>query len=326
MRLGSLATFALLTAGAASASAQTIELKPTQQNYNEEGVAALRADDFPTAINRFKSALNVGEEANIILLNLGRAYQRAGECTNAKQTYAKVASAPAVAAPTRDEIAAVLKKYSAELPEVCPSSITVVCNDPGTLVTVDKGEAQACEGSLKLELAPGDHNIAATDNDGRTFQETTSLVEGAALEVVVEFPEPVADPVEPVVQTPPQPAEPAVVVEQPVVEQPRRTSPIRVLGATLAGVGGTTLAAGLILDATYVRNAVKVCNDGNGCSEEQHNEAKSRRGVNSAILIAGGGLVAAGAVLYLVGGSKSDAGGVSLMLTDGPGLAYTVGF
>ena len=312
---------------ATSASAQTVELTQTQRSYNDQGVAALASDDYSTAISSFEASLTMGA-ANIIFLNLGRAFQRSGQCLRAKQTYAKVADAPVVAAPTKAEVDAVLAKFQAELPQVCPSSVTVTCPQ-SSMVTIDAGQPKQCDDQLEIEVQPGTHDIAARDLDGRVFNTSRDIGEGESVEVVVQFPEPESDPVppEPVAEQPPPtplPSEPAVAAEA-APDTPRRSSPIRVVGATIAGVGTAALVTGLILDATFVRSAVNACNDG-PCTPDQHDEAKSRRALNAPILIGGTGLLAVGAVLYLVGGSSKDRGGVSLMFSDGPGLAYTVGF
>lgn len=98
---------------------ETVDLSATQEAYNDQGVALVADGEFQQAIQRFRASLAIGE-ANITWLNLGRTYQRVGDCAEAKEAYAHVESAPAVAAPTPDEIATVLKKYRSELPEECP--------------------------------------------------------------------------------------------------------------------------------------------------------------------------------------------------------------
>lgn len=113
------ATAAMPTAHAQSAPAQaTVEPSNAQLELNNRAVKAIVAKDYPKAVRLFRSSLDLGE-LNITYVNMGRAYQYMGNCKDAEKAFDKALSAPAVAQPSADKIAAVIAKYRKELKESC---------------------------------------------------------------------------------------------------------------------------------------------------------------------------------------------------------------
>lgn len=317
-----IAVFLLLSLVPALAAAQeAVELSETQRGYNEKGVAAIRNGNYAVAISSFESSLAFGE-ANITYLNLGRAYQRAGQCKPAKDAYAKVADAPPVPAPSKDEVDAVLTKYRAELPALCPATLEVMCGAADTRVSLDTGESEPCGAMLTREVTPGTHTIHATLGPQTVKREVTPT-EGDTVRVVIEFPA--------LTSSVPNTVEPTEAADADAVIVAPRTpapSPLRTVGVVVGAVGAAALTTGLILDATYVKSTVRPCTPdalaGEACDDAQHSSAQTARAVNMTVLSVGGGLAVAGAILYLAGGSSDS--GLSLQLGTGPGIAFTKRF
>lgn len=318
-------TLLTLLLPAVAAAQDTVELTDTQRGYNEKGVAAIRDKNFGLAISSFESSLNIagGPKANVIYLNLGRAYQHNGDCLKAKQNYAQVADAPAVAAPTRDEILGVMAKYSAELPELCPATVKIVCDDPQTTISLDGGAPTPCGAAVELEATPGEHELVATLGEQRV-DKPVSAAEGELVEVAISFP--TAQTTEP---------EPDIVEERPVSrpnpglvqEAPPKSSPLRTIGLVTGAVGAAALTTGLLLEVTYVKQAVRPCTDlrqegDRPCADtEAINKAESAQLVNKVVYAVGGGLAVGGLILYFVGGSSD--GAVGLQFNNGPGISWT---
>lgn len=71
---------------------------PEQQNLNDQAVQALTEENYAKAISYLEEALYIGG-LNVSYLNLGRAYQRLGNCRKAKEALRKVPEAPRVEKP-----------------------------------------------------------------------------------------------------------------------------------------------------------------------------------------------------------------------------------
>jgi tetratricopeptide (TPR) repeat protein len=91
-----------------------------QQKLNEKGVRAIIAKDYALAIAVLEESAAIGD-LNVTYLNLGRAYQKIGECESAREAYRRATSAPKVAAPSPKVVDKKLKEYTAELATECDS-------------------------------------------------------------------------------------------------------------------------------------------------------------------------------------------------------------
>lgn len=310
-----LAILVLISLVPASAGAQEIvELSDSQRAYNEKGVAAIRDENYPLAISSFESSLTIGE-ANVTFLNLGRAYQRAGQCMQAKTAYAKVTDAAPVAAPSREEILAVLAKYSGELPEQCPATLKMTCPS-GTTVSVDDEPEQDCNEEMVVSVPPGKHFVRAPSKIGPDYQREVDLQEGEEVSLHVQFEEE---------RLPYGLPRKAPDMPKPAPAKPKR-EPLRTAGIIVGSVGAAGLTAGLILDYAYVKGQVGGCaaSEGGPCDKTQREAAVTARTINRVVFATGAGLTVAGAILYFVGGSSDS--GVSLQYDGGPGIAYTTRF
>lgn len=89
-----------------------------QQRLNEKGVRAIIAKDYALAIALLEESSAIGE-LNVTYLNLGRAYQKMGDCKAAREAFDKAAQAPKVARPAPALIDKKLGEYRAELDKSC---------------------------------------------------------------------------------------------------------------------------------------------------------------------------------------------------------------
>jgi hypothetical protein len=266
----------------------TVELSDAQTKYNEEGVRYVAEGEYQLAIHKFKASLTLGE-ANVTLLNLGRTLARMGRCTEAREVYDKVADAPAVSSPTPEEIASVLEKYRSELPETCPSVLSVACPEGATGVSIDGGDAVSCEAAATVEVEPGSHSVEAVGISASTD------VEVAPEEwVEVELQPTVADETES--------GEEEGFVSTAV--QPSGPSPLQTAGLVMAGVGGAALVTAAVLDGTWVSTQVDAF-EGSG-TQDDLDAATNAQNVNKIIIFSGAGLAVTGGVLWLLGRQPAE--------------------
>jgi hypothetical protein len=116
-----LSLFCLLLASPALAqdgSDVTRSPSKKQTQLNEDGVRALAEGDHVRAISILEESLYLGE-FNIAYLNLGRAYQLAGQCEKAAETLQKVDDALRVEEPSPGFVEAKAEQYLRELEESC---------------------------------------------------------------------------------------------------------------------------------------------------------------------------------------------------------------
>lgn len=99
-----------------------VEPSAGQKTLNDEGVQALIAKDYERAVALLNESLALGE-LNITYLNLGRAYQKLGQCVEAKKAYLNAVSAPVVEEPAQRIVDAKADQYLAELEEECADEL-----------------------------------------------------------------------------------------------------------------------------------------------------------------------------------------------------------
>ncbi|MBA2664798.1 MAG: hypothetical protein H0U74_21095 [Bradymonadaceae bacterium] len=154
--------------------AQGKPIVPTagQLELNEQGVEAVIAGNLPEAIHLFEASLALGP-LNITHVNLGRAYQRFGECYKAERHFGLALDAPAIDNPTPKQVAATVNKYREELAQSCPGKVVVVC-EPATikLFVGDEGPLP-CNGE-ELVRAPGDYLVRG-ELDGQLSETSVNV-------------------------------------------------------------------------------------------------------------------------------------------------------
>ena len=223
----------LLSALPLSASASgddELELTDRQRELNRQGVEALDADDFDTAIDKLEASLELGE-LNVTHANLGRAFQRSGDCDQAARHFRHALEAPTVDQPAPERIAELVDDYLDELRQDCPGYLEVDCKPPDIELFIDGEGPKSCREEPR-ELMAGTYELRGEYDQHVT--ETTVAVDGletstARLSLQSEIAD--ASPGDDSVQPPPEP------------EPTDRSSP----WLWLAG-SGAALAGGIVLD------------------------------------------------------------------------------
>ena len=103
---------------AAAEERPSAELTDEQITLNDAGVRSLIEKDYAGAVAMLTRSIKLGE-SNIAYLNLGRAYQKLGECNDARDALEKVRTAPVVENPPPDEVNARAEEFLAELEQEC---------------------------------------------------------------------------------------------------------------------------------------------------------------------------------------------------------------
>ncbi len=152
-----------------SASAQNFVTPSAEQlDLYEAGNKAFQEKRYKQAVEYFRASLAVGE-MNITYLNLGRALFKAGDCFEAKETFDKVSSSPAIQSPSPVQVLQKLEEYRADL-KTCPGSVVVACKPAELKLSIDGGEPQDCS-TEPMMLSPGEHKIV-----GMLQEKTTEKV------------------------------------------------------------------------------------------------------------------------------------------------------
>lgn len=102
----------------ATESQSAAEISEEQANLNEEGVRAIIRGDYEKAVALLSESLAYGE-ANVTYLNLGRAYQKMGNCREARRAFRNAKTAPAVDEPPPKIVDRRTEKFLAQLDESC---------------------------------------------------------------------------------------------------------------------------------------------------------------------------------------------------------------
>jgi tetratricopeptide (TPR) repeat protein len=104
------------------------QLDDEQRDLNDRAVEAMVADNHARAAALLEEAIDLGAN-NVLLFNLGRAYQHLGKCRKALATFEASHSAPTLAEPPPDRIAARADEHLAELREECPDEPAAASDD-----------------------------------------------------------------------------------------------------------------------------------------------------------------------------------------------------
>jgi tetratricopeptide (TPR) repeat protein len=112
-----------------------------QQKLNEQGVRAIISKDYALAVAVLEESTALGE-LNITYLNLGRAYQKLGDCKAAREAYAKAKTAPKVEAPAPRVVDKKLDEYTAELTAACKEKQTQLADATEPFETNDNSGQQ----------------------------------------------------------------------------------------------------------------------------------------------------------------------------------------
>ena len=127
--LSALLLLAPLTPHLCAQERNFITLTETQRRLLESGLDAYERSDYDRAIALFEKALTHGE-ANVLYLNLGRAYQRQGGCDRAREAgamYRRALDAPMTDDPPPQLVFEAAHRYHRELQKGCRGAVVVRC-------------------------------------------------------------------------------------------------------------------------------------------------------------------------------------------------------
>ena len=272
---------------------KVVQPSEAQLELNTKAVEAVGRGDREVAVKLFRSSLELGE-LNITWLNLGRTLLSMGRCEEALSALDKVATAPRVASPSPSEVAEVVARSRERAPTLCPGQLTITCADPETRVRVGEEERGACGGlGGPIDLKAGEYVVEGRLGEERESHRVT--IQGLRGETVTFQ------------------LKPAVTEPPPPVEPPQEgLGALQLTGLIVAGVGAGALAGGLILDLAVIGPDLDELDamQREPGREDDYNALKSdvegRQGTAAVLLIGGGALVAAGAVLWLVGDNSAE--------------------
>jgi hypothetical protein len=167
--------------------------------------------------------------------------------------------------------------------------------------------------NLTLRLRAGTHTLTATSTDGKQEKWEVVLSPGKTVDHRFEFGA-AATGAPPAATPPPASTEPAPLGVQPGppnADEPKKGSPLRLVGFIAAGVGGAAIVGGVVtglMAKSKDKKATDACNEQKVCplsAEADFDSASSLATVTNVLFIGGGVLAAAGVGLIIVGGKSS---------------------
>jgi tetratricopeptide (TPR) repeat protein len=138
------------TAPAQGVERESAEISEAQQTLNDEGVRAMIEGDFAGAVALLERSIRMGEN-NVTYLNLGRAYQKLGNCEKARESLVMAKTAPAVEDPPESEVTARAEEFLEELDEECGEEPPVEDVDPVEIEEPDPSDSDGGDQDSRLE-------------------------------------------------------------------------------------------------------------------------------------------------------------------------------
>jgi hypothetical protein len=301
------ASLATIAALGGVAHAQGAPSKAAAQALFEEGKRLMTAGSLTEACPKFAESQKLDPGAGT-LLNLAACYEKNGQTASAWVTYTDAATA-AEKSNRKDWAQRATDKAAALQPTLSKLSIVVPGTSQATGLEIkrDGTSIGTSELGVAIPVDPGPHVIEASAPNKRKWTNTVQV--GKTKDQVAVTVPPLEDEPGAVAATP-TPAGPAVVepvapVTSPPAEETRSGSGQRMIGLVVAGVGVVGVGVGSILGlmATSAQSeADKECDPGGvRCTHagfEKNQDAHSAATISTISFIAGGALLAGGAVLY----------------------------
>lgn len=163
------------------------ERAPTQAQLelNQEGVQAIIAENYDEAIRLLDASITLGA-LNITHANLGRAHQRAGNCAEAEANYIAALTSPYVANPSRSQISETVESHRAELREVCPGTLNIVCEPEQMEIFINDEGPFSCAG-LTRDLEANTYTLRGILGTQETSESVKiESMETTLLQLVIE--------------------------------------------------------------------------------------------------------------------------------------------
>jgi hypothetical protein len=226
------------------------------------------------------------------LLNLALCHEGEGKLVTAWSEF-KEALRLSRDRPDRAKIAE--ERIAALEPKLPHLTIVVRARAPGLSIKVDDLPRNEATWGMALPIDPGEHKIVATAEARRSWQSTVTLSIGEKKTLEI----PALDEEAPVI-VPPKPVQPPIVIDTP---PPPPSSSQKTIGLVVGGVGVLALGAGAFLGLQAKGksdDADAIC-PGTSCPQNAvslNEDARQMATFSDVAFIAGGVLVATGAILF----------------------------
>lgn len=162
-----------MTGSASADDADFVEPTDTQRELNQQGLEALEAGEYESAIRLFGAALDLSV-TNVTLANLARAHQRSGNCKEAERYYRRVEDAPAVETPPPELVIETVAGYRDEMREECPGYLEVECHPEDIELFIDGDGPEPCAAFDARELLPGHYELRG-EYDAHVTESTVTI-------------------------------------------------------------------------------------------------------------------------------------------------------
>lgn len=323
------ACFALLHSAPAAAQASASD-KAAAEALFDQGVRLMKQNSFADACPKLEESNRIDPGVGT-LLYLGECYERTGKTASAWATFREAASLAntsgqadraRTAAARAQELEPKLSRLSVELaPEVARIS--------GVLVRRGNQRLDPSVYGTPLPVDPGEYRIEVTAPGYEPWSAPITVAAGGASASVrvpglLKSTAPAAVPP----SAPQQEAQQQVATDKD--QNPSKSHALstqQTLGLVVGGVGLVGIGLGTYFGVRAISkngDAEQLCPEPGPCSDAEgvalSDKAKESATASNIAFIAGGVLVATGAVLYLTGGNK-NADRVALVPVLGPGSA-----
>jgi serine/threonine-protein kinase len=321
-----------LLLGAAPAAAQTSASdKAAAEALFDQGVALMKRGSFSDACPKLEESERV-DPAVGTLLYLGECYERVGKTASAWATF-REASSLATTSNQADRARVASGRAQDLEPKLSRLSIELAQEVAQIAGVVVKRGSQRLEPSLygtPLPVDPGEYHIEVSAPGYETWS-TPIKVEAGGASASVRVPGLVKAKEAPGAAPATTAAEPGALTKSPPPAAPiardRGASTQQVLGLVVGGVGLVGVGLGSYFGIRAISknsDAETHCPKGSLCNDTEgvdlSNKARQDAAASNIAFVAGGVLVATGAVLYLTGG-RGDADRVALVPLVAPGAA-----
>jgi hypothetical protein len=311
------------------AQAQPGDASAAAEQLFEQGRELAQQNRWPEACAKFEHSLRY-EQALGTQLNLARCYKHIGKLASAWRLFREaIAQATGAGDVERRDFART--QADALEPRLPRLTISVPQNPTaGLVVTRDGAQVDAGALGVALYVDPGTHVITASAPGFEVFRQTAMLVEGEAETVAI--PALVAMPVHATVPARAQDDSHATTSQPEIVISPTRkyvAAAVGVMGVAGIGVG---LVFGVKANSAY-HDAKALCGSNLACSTDNYSrgqqlihDTRSAGMISTVLVIAGGGVVATGAIVFLTGRrprERAAAQVVPLIYDRGSGVALT---
>jgi hypothetical protein len=277
-------------AAPAASAAAAASAKPAPKPADKAAAKKLLAQgnqlvgegDYLGALEKFRAAYDKFPSPKI-LLNIGTTLRQLGRNVEAADVYQKYTQDPEHDAAREKDVERMLGEIDAVV-----GHIVVTVDDPAATVRLDGKPIEPFTNGESRRVEPGEHTLTAEKPGAATVVQ--SIVVKARQEHLVNLR---FAPVVPKVETP--------------VNTTQRT-----LGLALGGIGGVTLLAGVVVGAVAISQSGAASSHclagGKACDQkgvDLDQSAKTSATISTVAFAVGGGLFAAGALIFLIAPSPT---------------------